>query len=104
MADEPIILLVEDNPDDEALTVRALKKANVRNQIVVARDGAEALDYLLGTGPTPGATRASRRRSSCSTSSCRRSTGSRCSAASGRTRAPSCFRSSSSPPRARSRT
>jgi CheY-like chemotaxis protein len=50
MADEPIILLVEDNPDDEALTLRALKKANVRNQIVVARDGAEALDYLLGTG------------------------------------------------------
>lgn len=49
MADEPIILLVEDNPDDEALTVRALKKANVRNQIVVARDGVEALDYLLGT-------------------------------------------------------
>ena len=50
MADEPIILLVEDNPDDEALTVRALKKANVHNQIVIARDGAEALDYLLGTG------------------------------------------------------
>jgi len=50
MADEPIILLVEDNPDDEALTVRALKRANVRNRIVVARDGAEALDYLHGTG------------------------------------------------------
>ena len=49
-ADEPIILLVEDNPDDEALTVRALKRANVRNRIVVARDGAEALDYLHGTG------------------------------------------------------
>lgn len=50
MADEPIILLVEDNPDDEALTVRALKKANVHNLIVVVRDGAEALDYLFGTG------------------------------------------------------
>jgi CheY-like chemotaxis protein len=54
MADEPIILLVEDNPDDEALTVRALKKANVRNQIVVVRDGAEALDYLHGTGVLAG--------------------------------------------------
>ena len=42
------ILLVEDNPDDEALTLRALRKANVGNDIVVARDGAEALDRLLG--------------------------------------------------------
>ena len=54
MADEPVILLVEDNPDDEALTVRALKKANVRNRIVVARNGVEALDYLLGTGAHAG--------------------------------------------------
>jgi CheY-like chemotaxis protein len=54
MADEPIILLVEDNPDDEALTVRALKKANVRNRIVVVRDGAEALDYLHGTAVPAG--------------------------------------------------
>ena len=45
-----VILLVEDNPDDEALTLRALKRANVGNQIVVARDGVEALDYLMGTG------------------------------------------------------
>ena len=44
------ILLVEDNPDDEALTVRALKKHNLANTIVVARDGVEAVDYLLGTG------------------------------------------------------
>ncbi|HEX7038208.1 MAG TPA: response regulator [Pseudomonadales bacterium] len=48
------ILLVEDNPDDEALTVRALRRNNVVNDIVVVRDGAEALDYLFGTGPYAG--------------------------------------------------
>ncbi len=45
-----IILLVEDNPDDEALTLRALKKNNIRNEVVVARDGVEALDFLFATG------------------------------------------------------
>jgi two-component system, response regulator len=44
---EPVILLVEDNADDEALTLRALRKNNITNRIVVARDGVEALDYLF---------------------------------------------------------
>jgi len=47
---ERVILLVEDNPDDEGLTLRALKKNNITNKIVVARDGVEALDYLFGFG------------------------------------------------------
>jgi CheY-like chemotaxis protein len=49
-ATSKIILLVEDNPDDEALTIRGLRKNNLSNEIVVARDGVEALDYLFGTG------------------------------------------------------
>jgi CheY-like chemotaxis protein len=45
------ILLVEDNPDDQKLTVRALKKNNIANEVVVAEDGAQALEYLFGCGP-----------------------------------------------------
>lgn len=44
------VLLVEDNHDDEVLTIRALTKNNIKNELVVARDGAEALEYLFGEG------------------------------------------------------
>lgn len=51
---DKVILLVEDNPDDEILTLRALKRNNVLNEVVVARDGVEALDYLFGKGTYAG--------------------------------------------------
>jgi two-component system, response regulator len=50
----PRILIVEDNPDDEMLTLRAFRKSGLQNDIVVTRDGAEALDYLFGTGAYAG--------------------------------------------------
>ncbi len=48
------IMLVEDNPDDEALTLRALEKNNLLNEVVVVHDGVEALDYLFGEGSYSG--------------------------------------------------
>jgi two-component system response regulator len=48
--EEKIVLLVEDNPDDVELTIRAFKKNNILNRVIVAKDGVEALDYLFGTG------------------------------------------------------
>jgi CheY-like chemotaxis protein len=54
MVDKRIVMLVEDNPDDEALTLRALKKNNILNEVVVARDGAEALALLLGANGKSG--------------------------------------------------
>ena len=53
-----VILLVEDNADDELLTLRALKQNNIKNEVVVARDGLQALEYLLGDGNTGGLSRA----------------------------------------------
>jgi two-component system response regulator len=51
---EKMILLVEDNPDDEALTMRALKQSKLANEIVVTRDGQEAVEFLFGTGKYEG--------------------------------------------------
>jgi len=48
--EKKVIFLIEDNPDDEALMLRALKKNNIASEIIVARDGAEAIEYLFGTG------------------------------------------------------
>ena len=48
--EEKVILLVEDNPDDEELTIRTLRKNNILNNIVVAHDGVEAMEYLFGRG------------------------------------------------------
>ena len=52
-----IILLVEDNPDDEELTLMALSRNNISNEVLVARDGEEALEFLFGDGPNSFAVR-----------------------------------------------
>ena len=54
MNKDKVILLVEDNPDDVDLTLRALNKNHIDNEVIVARDGVEALDYLFGTGAFAG--------------------------------------------------
>ena len=54
MTPDKFIFMVEDNPDDEALTIRALRSHSVGSEIVVARDGAEAVDFLFGTGARTG--------------------------------------------------
>jgi CheY-like chemotaxis protein len=51
---EKTILLIEDNPDDEALALRALRKNNIGNKVIVRRDGVEALDFLFGRGVDEG--------------------------------------------------
>lgn len=52
--DKKFILLVEDNPDDVELTLRALSKSNILNEVIVAHNGVEALDFLFGTGTYSG--------------------------------------------------
>ena len=54
MVREQVILLVEDNPDDEFMTRRALEQNNLYNDLVIVRDGEQALDYLFGTGSYEG--------------------------------------------------
>jgi two-component system response regulator len=61
------LLLVEDDPQDLELALRAFKKANIANHIAVARDGAEALDFIFCEGPMPDARSRINRRSFCST-------------------------------------
>ena len=54
MKTDPVILLIEDNPDDEELTRRAFKASNISNRLIVVRDGAEAIDFLFAAGDFAG--------------------------------------------------
>ena len=63
--EEEIVLLLEDNPNDELLTVRALKKKGVKSRVVVVRDGVVALDYLFAEGSYAGQRLPRYPRSSC---------------------------------------
>jgi two-component system response regulator len=54
MGEKNFILLIEDNPDDVALTLRSLQKNNIKNEVVVAKDGVEGLDFLFATGAHAG--------------------------------------------------
>ena len=67
MATEKFILLIEDNPDDETLTQRALKKSKINNDIAIARDGVEALEFLFCEGRYGTRNPQKNRRSFCST-------------------------------------
>jgi two-component system response regulator len=78
MHQQQVILLVEDNADDEALTLRALRKNNITNKVVVAHDGVEATDYLFGSGFYAGRDPNDLPHSFSSISSCPNSTASRC--------------------------
>lgn len=86
------LLLVEDNPQDEMLTLRTLRRANVVNHIDVVRDGQQALDYLFRTGEFAGRDAPPCRPWWCSTSACRGSTASRCWRACAPTHAHDCCR------------
>lgn len=54
MSQQKVILLIEDNQQDELLTIRALRKNNIQNEVIVCRDGAEALEFFFGTGKYEG--------------------------------------------------
>jgi hypothetical protein len=88
ITDAGAVLLVEDNPDDEELTLRGLRHTNLKNPVDVARDGQEALDYLFSYSETMTKPHSRYQSSCCSTSICRGSTVSKSSRGSARRSAP----------------